>query len=138
MTETYILSAARTPMGGFQGELSGLTAPQLGSAAIKAALARANLTGADVGEVLMGNVLPAGLGASGLGHRGRDEPGHERVGGDAGAAPRLGLRAGQAADRGLGPSGGSAPQPHRRRWRCRGDRSDPRAPSGPWKFGSRR
>ncbi|BCW89000.1 Acetyl-CoA acetyltransferase [Alphaproteobacteria bacterium SO-S41] len=62
MTDTYILSAARTPMGGFQGELSGLTAPQLGSAAIKAALARAKLTGADVGEVLMGNVLPAGLG----------------------------------------------------------------------------
>ena len=62
MTDTYILSAARTPMGGFQGELSGLTAPQLGSAAIKAALARANLTSADVGEVLMGNVLPAGLG----------------------------------------------------------------------------
>jgi acetyl-CoA C-acetyltransferase len=49
-------------MGGFQGELAGLTAPQLGSAAIKAALARANLTGNDIGEVLMGNVLPAGLG----------------------------------------------------------------------------
>jgi acetyl-CoA C-acetyltransferase len=49
-------------MGGFQGELAGLTAPQLGSAAIKAALARANLTGSDIGEVLMGNVLPAGLG----------------------------------------------------------------------------
>ncbi len=62
MSDTYILSAARTPMGGFQGELSGLTAPQLGSAAIKAALARANLSGGDIGEVLMGNVLPAGLG----------------------------------------------------------------------------
>lgn len=59
---TYILSAARTPMGGFQGDLAGLTAPQLGSAAIRAALARAGLGGEDAGEVLMGNVLPAGLG----------------------------------------------------------------------------
>ena len=59
---TYILSAARTPMGGFQGDLAGLTAPQLGSAAIRAALARAGLGGEDASEVLMGNVLPAGLG----------------------------------------------------------------------------
>ena len=59
---TYILSAARTPMGGFQGDLAGLTAPQLGSAAIRAALARAGLGGEDAGEVLMGIVLPAGLG----------------------------------------------------------------------------
>jgi len=62
MAETYILSAARTPMGGFQGELAGLTAPQLGSAAIAAALTRAGVAGEDVAEVLMGNVLPAGLG----------------------------------------------------------------------------
>ena len=62
MAETYILSAARTPMGGFQGELAGLTSPQLGSAAIAAALTRAGVTGEDVAEVLMGNVLPAGLG----------------------------------------------------------------------------
>lgn len=62
MTETFILSAARTPMGGFQGELAGLAAPQLGSAAIKAALSRAGVDAGDVGEVLMGNVLPAGLG----------------------------------------------------------------------------
>jgi acetyl-CoA C-acetyltransferase len=62
MTDTYIISAARTPMGGFQGELSGLTAPQLGSAAISAALERAGARGEDVAEVLMGNVLPAGLG----------------------------------------------------------------------------
>jgi acetyl-CoA C-acetyltransferase len=62
MTDTFILSAARTPMGGFQGELAGVSAPQLGSAALRAALARAGLTGEDVGEVLMGNVLPAGLG----------------------------------------------------------------------------
>lgn len=62
MTDTYILSAARTPMGGFQGELSGLTAPQLGSAAIAAALERAGIGGSDVTEVFMGNVLPAGIG----------------------------------------------------------------------------
>jgi len=62
MTDTYILSAARTPMGGFQGALSSLTAPQLGSAAIAAALERAGVEGDDVAEVLMGNVLPAGLG----------------------------------------------------------------------------
>jgi acetyl-CoA C-acetyltransferase len=62
MSDTYILSAARTPMGGFQGELTGLTAPQLGSAAIASALERAGVAGGDVAEVLMGNVLPAGLG----------------------------------------------------------------------------
>ena len=61
-TAIVIASAARTPMGGFQGELSGLTAPQLGSAAIKAAVARAGIAAGDVGEVLMGNVLPAGVG----------------------------------------------------------------------------
>jgi len=57
-----IASAARTPMGGFQGELSPLTAPQLGSAAIKAALERARVNGEDVSEVVMGCVLPAGMG----------------------------------------------------------------------------
>ena len=57
-----ITAAARTPMGGFQGELSPVTAPQLGSAAIAAALARASVDGADVGEVVMGCVLPAGMG----------------------------------------------------------------------------
>ncbi len=61
-TAIVIASAARTPMGGFQGELSGLTAPQLGSAAIKAAVVRAGIAAGDVGEVLMGNVLPAGVG----------------------------------------------------------------------------
>lgn len=61
-TAIVIASAARTPMGGFQGELSGRTAPQLGSAAIKAAVARAGIAAGDVGEVLMGNVLPAGVG----------------------------------------------------------------------------
>jgi acetyl-CoA C-acetyltransferase len=57
-----IVGAARTPMGGFQGELGGVTASQLGAAAIKAALARAGVAAEDVDEVLMGNVLGAGQG----------------------------------------------------------------------------
>jgi len=57
-----ILSARRTPVGAFQGVLTGLTAPQLGSAAIKAALAEAGLPGSDVDETIMGCVLSAGLG----------------------------------------------------------------------------
>ena len=57
-----ILSARRTPVGAFQGVLTGLTAPQLGSAAIKAALAEAGLPGSDVDESIMGCVLSAGLG----------------------------------------------------------------------------
>lgn len=57
-----IVGAARTPMGAFQGELSGVTAPVLGSIAIKGALDRAAVPAADVDEVLMGCVLPAGLG----------------------------------------------------------------------------
>lgn len=60
--EVVIASACRTPVGAFQGKLSALTAPQLGSIAIKEALQRANLTGKDVSEVIMGEVLPAGVG----------------------------------------------------------------------------
>jgi acetyl-CoA C-acetyltransferase len=55
-----IVSAARTPIGAFQGGLKDLTAPELGAVALKAALDRARLDAVD--EVLMGNVLPAGLG----------------------------------------------------------------------------
>ncbi|KAA3653522.1 MAG: acetyl-CoA C-acyltransferase [Proteobacteria bacterium] len=57
-----IVSAARTPMGGFQGELSSLSAPQLGAAAIAAAVERAGLKPEQVEEVILGCVLPAGLG----------------------------------------------------------------------------
>ncbi|WP_298215429.1 acetyl-CoA C-acyltransferase [Acidocella sp.] len=57
-----IASAARTPMGGFQGELSPLPAPELGAAAIKAALERAALPAEAVEEVVFGCVLPAGQG----------------------------------------------------------------------------
>ena len=57
-----IVSAVRTPMGGFQGELKSLTAPQLGAAAIKAAVERAGVAPDAVEEVLFGCVLSAGLG----------------------------------------------------------------------------
>lgn len=57
-----IVGAARTPMGGFQGDLKEATAPALGSVAIREALSRAGVSGEDVGEVIFGNVLPAGLG----------------------------------------------------------------------------
>jgi acetyl-CoA C-acetyltransferase len=57
-----IVSAARTPMGAFQGELKGFAAPQLGAAAIRAAVERAKLKPDEVQEVLMGCVLPAGQG----------------------------------------------------------------------------
>src|SRR3954462_14320166 len=57
-----IVSAARTPMGVFQGELKGFTAPELGAAAIRAAVERAKIGPQDVQEVIMGCVLPAGQG----------------------------------------------------------------------------
>ena len=57
-----IVGAKRTPMGGFQGELSGVTAPDLGTHAIKAALEDAGLEADQVDEVIMGLVLPAGTG----------------------------------------------------------------------------
>jgi acetyl-CoA C-acetyltransferase len=57
-----IVSAARTPMGGFQGDFASLTCAQLGSVAIKAALERAGLKPEQIDEVIMGCVLPAGQG----------------------------------------------------------------------------
>jgi acetyl-CoA C-acetyltransferase len=57
-----IVSAARTPMGAFQGELKDFTAPQLGAAAIRAAVERARIRPEQVEEVIMGCVLPAGQG----------------------------------------------------------------------------
>lgn len=57
-----IVSAVRTPMGGLQGDLKSLTAAQLGSAAIRAAVERAGIDAASVQEVLFGCVLPAGQG----------------------------------------------------------------------------
>jgi acetyl-CoA C-acetyltransferase len=57
-----IVSAARTPIGGFQGELKGFPAPELGAAAIRAAVERAGIESDMVEEVIMGCVLPAGQG----------------------------------------------------------------------------
>jgi acetyl-CoA C-acetyltransferase len=57
-----IVSAARTPMGAFMGDLKTLTAPELGAFAIRAAVERAGVKPEDVQEVIMGNVLPAGQG----------------------------------------------------------------------------
>ncbi|MXN79707.1 acetyl-CoA C-acyltransferase [Burkholderia sp. 4701] len=57
-----IVAAARTPIGGFQGDFASLAAPQLGSVAIGAALARAGLAPERVDEAVMGCVLPAGQG----------------------------------------------------------------------------
>ena len=57
-----IVAVARTPMGAFQGELKGFAAPELGAAAIRAAVERAQLRPEQVEEVIMGCVLPAGQG----------------------------------------------------------------------------
>lgn len=77
MEEVYIVSAVRTPIGSFGGSLSGFTAVELGSKAIKGALDKAGVAPAEVNEVLMGNVVSSGLGqaparqaaiAAGIGH----------------------------------------------------------------------
>jgi acetyl-CoA C-acetyltransferase len=57
-----IVGLARTPMGAFQGELKGFSAPELGAAAIRAAVERAKIRPEEVQEVIMGCVLPAGQG----------------------------------------------------------------------------
>ena len=63
MSETVVISgAARTPMGGFQGAFSGVSAAELGGAAVRAALDGAGIGADAVGELLMGCVLPAGQG----------------------------------------------------------------------------
>ncbi|HAG92569.1 MAG: acetyl-CoA C-acyltransferase [Pseudomonadales bacterium] len=56
-----IVNGARTPMGGFQGSLASVTAPELGAISIREAVARAGIAPQDVQEVIMGCVLPAGL-----------------------------------------------------------------------------
>lgn len=57
-----IVAGARTPMGGFQGDLSGASAVELGAVAIGGAMRNSGLAASDVNEVFMGCVLPAGLG----------------------------------------------------------------------------
>jgi acetyl-CoA C-acetyltransferase len=60
--EVVIVSASRTPMGGFQGDLSTVPATELGAVAIKSAMEKAGVNPSDIDEVLMGNVLSSGLG----------------------------------------------------------------------------
>jgi acetyl-CoA C-acetyltransferase len=62
MNKSVIVSAKRTPVGSFNGSLAALTATQLGSEAIKGALAEINLPVDKINEVIMGNILSAGLG----------------------------------------------------------------------------
>ena len=61
MREVVILSAVRTPIGAFQGELGSLSAPQLGSAAVAGAIRAAGVEPAAVEQVYMGAVLTAGV-----------------------------------------------------------------------------
>ncbi|MBT8327261.1 MAG: acetyl-CoA C-acyltransferase [Bacteroidia bacterium] len=62
MKSVYIVAAVRTPMGSFNGKLSGISAPKLGATAIKGALAKSGVKPEQVDEVFFGNVLQAGLG----------------------------------------------------------------------------
>jgi len=62
MTDVVIVSAARTPVGSFNGALSSLPAHDLGKLAIQAAIERAGITPADVSEVILGQVLQSGAG----------------------------------------------------------------------------
>ncbi len=62
MTDVVIASAARTPVGAFTGGLSSMSASQLGSVAIQAALKRSGVAEAEISEVVLGQVLAAGCG----------------------------------------------------------------------------
>lgn len=62
MEEVVIVSAMRTPVGSFQGQISNLPAPQLGAIAIKSALSKTNIKPEEVDECIMGEVLTAGVG----------------------------------------------------------------------------
>ncbi len=62
MSEVVIVSACRTPIGGFRGSLSSMSAPRLGAIAIGEAIRRAGIKNEDVDEVIMGNVISAGIG----------------------------------------------------------------------------
>ena len=62
MPDSYLISAARTPIGQFLGSFSSFSATDLGGVAIKAALTRSGLSGDQIDEVIMGNVIQAGIG----------------------------------------------------------------------------
>src|SRR4051794_41946417 len=91
MKDIVILGGARTPIGSFQGTLSSIAAPKLGSIAIKCALENSGVSADQIEQVIMGNVLQAGGGpapARQAGVRGRG-PGRRRRGrGDKGPPPR--------------------------------------------------
>ncbi len=59
--QVYIASAARTPVGSFQGALSSISAPELGARSIRASINRASVQDSEIDEVIMGNVVSAGL-----------------------------------------------------------------------------
>ncbi len=63
-TPVYIVAAKRTPIGSFLGAFAGMSAPELGAVAIRAALAQSKLAPETVGQIYMGNVLTAGVGQS--------------------------------------------------------------------------
>ena len=62
MSSTFILSATRTPLGSFQGALASVSASRLGAAAIRGAIAKAEIDPSAITDVLLGNVLQAGQG----------------------------------------------------------------------------
>src|ERR1700685_3493942 len=62
MAQPVLVAGARTPIGKMLGSLSGLTAPELGGTAVRAALERAGITGDQVDAVILGNVVQAGVG----------------------------------------------------------------------------
>src|SRR2546423_1784212 len=62
MSDAYILSACRTPIGKFRGALSSRPVTELGAIAVREAIVRAGVQPADVDEVILGNVLSAGVG----------------------------------------------------------------------------
>src|SRR2546430_16237768 len=101
-----ILGAARTPIGAFLGGLAPISAPQLGSIAIKCALERAGVKPDQVDEVFMGNVVQAGVGHA----PGRpDFLGAGRP--DSAPGPAVNNACGAGLDAGLGaapPSAGAA------------------------------
>ena len=62
MSEAYIISGARTPIGSFLGSFKSLSATDLGAVAVSEAMSRAGVTPDQVDEVIMGNVISAGVG----------------------------------------------------------------------------
>ena len=61
-TQSYIVAGRRTPMGGLQGDLASMSAPELGAVAIRAAISDAQIDPEHIDEAILGNVLPAGIG----------------------------------------------------------------------------